>query len=158
MLELGHCCSIYLVIVWLVSWHHHLSGIGKKGTFLLALAPLESRLVQDLDCPILLEIAKYVHQVCQWVRVEVLLLLCFDEWFNDFEECLLISSTFLNFSRMILRLCLVNGGSVSIVHHSIFLSACYIFIGSPLCCKQPLLFYPSFCHVWDLWFHCCTNA
>ena len=37
---------------------------------------------------------------------------------------------------MILRLCLVNGGSVFIAHYSIFLSACYIFIGSPLCCNH----------------------
>ena len=54
MLELGHCCTVYLVIVWTVSWHHPLSAVGKKGTYLLlSLAPLESWLVQDHDCPIL---------------------------------------------------------------------------------------------------------
>ena len=40
-----------------------------------------------------------------------------------------ISSTFLNFSRIILRLCLVNDGCVSVSHYSIFYSACYIFYG-----------------------------
>ena len=54
MLELGHCCTVYLVIVWSVSWHHPLSGVGKKATcLLLSLAPLESWFVQDPDCPIL---------------------------------------------------------------------------------------------------------
>ena len=54
MLELGHCCTVYLVIVWSVSWHHSLSGVRKKGTcLLLSLAPLESWLVPDPDCPIL---------------------------------------------------------------------------------------------------------
>ena len=51
MLELGHCCTVYLVIVWSISWHHPLSGVGNKGTYLLlSLAPLESWLVQDPDC------------------------------------------------------------------------------------------------------------
>ena len=46
MLELGHCSTVYLVIVWSVSRHHPPPGVGKKGTYLLlSLAPLESWLV-----------------------------------------------------------------------------------------------------------------
>ena len=54
VLELGHCCTVNFVIAWSVSWHHPLTVVGKKGTYLLlSLAPLESRLVQDAGCPIL---------------------------------------------------------------------------------------------------------
>ena len=46
MLELGHCWTVYLMMVLSVFWHHPLSGVGKKGTYLLlSLAPLESWLV-----------------------------------------------------------------------------------------------------------------
>ena len=97
MLELGHCCTVYLVIVWSVSWHHLLSGVGKKGTYLLlSLHPWNRdwfRILTVQFCSDFLnlhykEIAKCVRQIFQRVRVGV----C--SCCNGFVSDLMISKSF----------------------------------------------------------------
>ena len=113
MLELRHCCTVYLVIFYqfpdiilcqgserkehIFFFHWHPSN---RDWFSI----LTVQFCSDFLSLHYKEITKCVRPIFQWVRVRLLPLWeWFWEWFDDFEKFILFSSTFPNFSRVIPR-------------------------------------------------------